>query len=624
MKLLPTIILLLLLQCLPIAAEEVYDPPESTNPLEDYIYELDEVGRTLSGWQGDNREFGSWFFGSYAMLILQNNGNNSRDPFPGLESVVPVLWSDFKYLTPRYLVEFAGGTLSFGDLMLIAQARPFERLRTEEKFIQYVAGLSYLDMLENTVGDSVFQEIILATMTSIEEPILITGRLSHMVTVYSGPELGRQFELALSTSSWMDIEIKKVRKTGDSLDVYLDYKGSWSFPADVLFVSAYGDSTIRRWGLDETGPIRISKRDCESIIVDPEHHLAEFYRYNNKWPRIKKNIRIQPFAALPDWEYFRIVVKPSHWSDWDGDERYGLKIIAGHGIDLWPAYPSDYRHRYSLELNTHTPVAAERSLGVRFTFGHPLDRQRRLFSDVSVHGYDDWTGFSAQLIKYFGKQRFLIQGSALRYQRFSVGIERDAYLDTLVWEDRQDIRVLKSSYSGLSLTNRGDRLFINIRAAAGAGPHGSFSLFKSQMDLSGVFWKVLVGGLQFVAGTQNSTTPSPYQFTHAYAWQDNLAALPNFRGQNKIERKTNNYMGLSLSGGYWLSGIQIKLFGSSMIYDQIGMELSEVKPQYAAGFGFEHKSFFTAGFYFPVWQSHPLAGEGSWAWRYQWRLAWNL
>jgi len=596
----------------------------STNPLEEYIQDLDEMGRTLSGWKGENREFGSWFFGSYAMLILQNNGDSELEPFPTLKAIVPELWSDLKYLTPRYLVELGGGTLSFGDIMLISQSRPFTKMRTEEKFIQYVAGLSYLGMLEHAAGDSIFKEIIQSTVTSTQEPILITKGLSAAVGKHVNPELGQQFDLALSSSSWMDIEIEKVKKTGDSLDIYLTQKGSWSFPVDILFISASGDSSIREYDIDDTGPLRVSKLECKRIVIDPDHHLAEFYRYNNKWPRFRQNVRIQPFGALPDWEYYRITISPSKWSDWGGDKRYGIKITAGYGINLWPAYPSDYRHRYSLELNAHSPMDEQKSMGVRLNYGHPINLQKRLFSDVRLHGYDDWTGFSAGLVKYFGKQRFLIQGSALRYQRINVGIEQDYYLDTLIWTKKQHVRVMKASYSGLSLTNRGDRLFINISSAAGEGPRGNFSLLKSQVDLSGVFWGWLVGGVQFVAGTQEKETPSPYQYTHLYAWQDNLAALPNFRGQNKIEHNTNNYMGLSLSGGYWASGIQIKLFGSSMIYDQIGVELSESKPQYAAGFGFEHKSFFTAGLYFPIWQSHPLEGENEWAWRFQWRLSWNL
>ncbi|MCF7824551.1 MAG: hypothetical protein K9N35_10320 [Candidatus Marinimicrobia bacterium] len=605
-------------------ADESADSTIVQNPLQEYINDLDEMGRTLSGWQGKDDEFGSWFFGSYALLILSNNAGHDRDPFPTLEELIPKLWSDLKYLTPRYLVELAGGALSYGDLMQISRERPFKHIRKEGKFIQYVAGFSHLRMLEATVGDSLFQEIITTTMSSCVDPKMITDTLSSMVGVYAGDELEAQFQLALTTGSWMDVEISKVENLGDSLAVHIQHKGEWAFPVEVLFISAAGDSSIVRYPINETQPICIAKADCERIELDPEHILSEFYRYNNKWPRLKNNVRIQPFAALPDWEYYRVHISPSKWHDWDGDRRYGVKISSGYGIDLWPAYPSNYRHRYSLELNSHSPVDQESSWGARLNYRNPLSVKNRLFSDIQMHSYDDWTGYSAGLIKYVGKQRFLIQGSALKYQRLTLGVEHDYYADTLIWEDRQNIQVLKTSYSGLLMTRGGERLYLNFSAAAGSGPIGAFSLLKSQADLSGLFWGWLVGGVQFVAGTQDNETPSPYQFTHTYAWQDNLAALPNFRGQNKIEHKTHNYMGLSLSGGYWLSGIQIKLFGSGMIYDQAGIELREAKPQYAAGFGFEHKSFFTAGLYMPVWQSHPIEGEESWAWRFQWRLSWNL
>ena len=68
----------------------------------------------------------------------------------------------------------------------------------------------------------------------------------------------------------------------------------------------------------------------------------------------------------------------------------------------------------------------------------------------------------------------------------------------------------------------------------------------------------------------------------------------------------------------------MKMFASSMIADQVDVPLSKAKPHYAFGFGIEHKSFFTVGLYFPIWQSHPIDGETPWAWRYQWRLTWNL
>ncbi|MBT5269320.1 MAG: hypothetical protein HOL70_07745, partial [Candidatus Marinimicrobia bacterium] len=401
------------------------NPVDSGNPLSEYIQDLDEMGRTLSGWEGDDVELGSWFFSSYAMLILQNNGNDVRQPFPTAESLIPELWSDFKYINPRYLVELAGGALSFNDMMLISRERPFSALRTEEQFILHVAGMSYLRMLESAVGDSTFKEIIGTTLQSAQDPKLITRELINAIHQHSGSELSEQFSLALNSGSWMDVSIQKVRKKNDSLHIYIKHEASWSFPVDVMLISKTGDSTALVYGLNGSYPLRVPNRDYEKIILDPDHKLAEFYRFNNKWPRLKDNVFVQPFAALPDWEYYRVVISPNSWSDWDGEKRYALKMTSGFGIDLWPAYPSDYRHRISLELNAHSPVNADGSWGSRLSYGHPLLLQKRLFSNLSVHTYDDWSGASVGVTKYIGKQSFLVQGPRLKYQRVSAAFEMD-------------------------------------------------------------------------------------------------------------------------------------------------------------------------------------------------------
>lgn len=626
MRVIPILFLILLALPLNVWAQDSLIVPmeRSSNPLEEYLFELDEMGQVLSGWKGEKQEMQSWFFGSYAMLMLRNNGNSDTKPFQGLKAVVPGLWSDFKYLTPRYLLELAGGTLSNGKLMSISKDKPFSSLRPEEQFIIHVAGWSYLRMLHGTIGDSLFKEVTVTAMSITEDPGSIDEGLCRAVNLHCGPDLEQQFSQALSSGLWMDAEIDRVKKRKDSLEVTIVHNGVWSFPVDVLVISKSGDSTLNIYELDQQTPLKLAQRDVDRIILDPEHKLVEYYRYNNKWPRIKDNIHIQPFLALPDWESYRITLSPSSWSDWDGDKRYGLKTSSGFGVDLWPAYPSDYRHRMTLELNAHTPYDSSSSWGGRISYGHPVNLHRRMFAHVRLHTYDDWTGLSVELSKYIGDQRYLIQGPKLKYQRLKLGLERDSYGNPQIWQRVQDINVLKASYSGLSLTRYGDRLYLYLRTAVGDGPSGNFSIVKSQVDLSGVFWNWLVGGVHFVSGFQSESTPSPYQFTHDYAWQDNLSALPNFRGQSKIDHNPGSYLGLNVSGGYWVSWFQAKVFASSMLYEEENLALSEVVPLYAAGFGFEHKSFFTAGLYFPIWQSRPSEGEEAWAWRYQWLFSWNL
>ncbi|MCF7923394.1 MAG: hypothetical protein K9M55_11905 [Candidatus Marinimicrobia bacterium] len=589
-----------------------------------YLNEIDEMGRTLSGWKGDSLDQGSWFFGSYAMLLLSNNGRGENVPYPGLESAIPGLWSDFKYLTPRYLVELAGGALSHGNLMSIREDLVFSKLKTEEKFILEVAGFCYLRMLQRSVGDSVFTKVVHDVVECSDNTSAITATLIKATSTYCGNDLAVQFEKALTSSRWSDVSLKRVEHTQDSIEISIEHLGLWHFPVEVLVISAGGDSSRYIYGLNQTTPLKIPKLEVEKIILDPEHFLAEYFRYNNQWPRLRNHFHIQPFGALPDWSSYRMTISPTIWSDWDDDKRFGIKLTSGLGVNLWPAYPSDYRHRISLEINGHETHNSDMNVGGRFSYGNPINLDKRLFSHVVAHSFDDWSGISVGLTRYVGGQTFLIQGPRLTYQRLSLAYEFDHYADSLIWHQNQKIHILKGSYSGLSLTRQGDRVYFRIDVASGDAPLGNFSIIKAQTDLSGVFWGWLVGGVQFETGFQNELTPDPYEFTHNYVWQDGLAAMPNFRGQTKMDENTNEYMGLSISGGYWLSGIQLKVFTSSMIVDMNKLGWDGVKPHYAAGFGFEHKSFFTAGLYFPLWQSHPLEGEEPWAWRYQWRLAWNL
>ncbi|MBT4034848.1 MAG: hypothetical protein HOB84_08845 [Candidatus Marinimicrobia bacterium] len=595
-----------------------------THPLDVYLNEIDEMGRTLSNWKGDSLDQGSWFFGSYAMLLLSNNGKGENVPYEGLEAAIPELWSDFKYLTPRYLVELAGGALSNGNLMSIRKDLIFTKLRTEERFIIVVAGFGYLRMLQGTIGDSLFAMVVNDAMQLSTDPSSITDELIKSMSTHCCDDLALQFENALISSRWSDVNLDYVRTRQDSIEIGIEHIGVWHFPVQVMVISTDGDSTYYTYGLNQTAPLMIPKIDVAEVVLDADHLLAEYYRYNNRWPRLRNNFHLQPFGALPDWTNYRMTINPSIWSDWDGEKRIGVKLTSGFGVDLWPAYPSDFRHRISLELNGHKPYDSSMSWGGRVSYGHPLNLDKRLFSHLNAHTYDDWSGISIGFTRYVGKQTYLIQGPRLIYQRVGLAFEYDQYGDSLIWKQNQNIHIIKGSYSGLSLTKQGDRIYIRVKAASGQGPQGNFSIFKAQTDLSGVFWGWVVGGIQFETGFQSQSTPDPYQFTHKYDWQDGLAAIPTFRGQTKLTENTNEYMGLSLSGGYWMSGIQLKVFTSSMIVDMDEVGWDGVKPHYAAGFGFEHKSFFTAGLYFPIWQSHPPEDEEPWAWRYQARLVWNL
>lgn len=596
----------------------------SVNPLADYIQDLDEMGRVLSEWSGKDEPFSTWFFGAYAMYVLEDNSAGDLQPFPMLEKMVPILWSDFKYLTPRYLTELAGGTLSYGNLMRVEQDKPFVQLTREEQFIIYLAGMTYLHMLHETIGQNKFNQVIHLGVKRAQNPEEITESICSVLGNEVDRMVSNQFYLALTSGDWIDVDVKRVQRNKNMTDIYISYRSVWTFPVDVRIISTEGDTLYSVYHPGREEFLRVDGVRVRKIDLDPVHKLAEYYRYNNHWPALSNDIYLQPFAALPDWENHRIKINPVYWKDWDGDTRYGMKLTAGFGIDLWPAYPSDYRHRISWEMNTHDQYDKTENWGNRITYGHPISRNRRLFMQAKYYHYADWSGFSVGAIKYFGDQRFLVQGPRLKYQRLGLSLEEDRYADTLVWDAEGEISLVQIDYSALSVTKYGDRLLLSSNSAFGCHQDDIFMVSKLNVDLSGVFWDWLVAGIRLAAGSQHINTPGPYRFTHDYAWQDQLAVLPKFRGQTKLGHSPSNYLGLSLDGGYWISWLQLKLFGSSILYDQPGILFAQAKPHYAFGFGLEHKTFFTAGLYFPIWQSHPSEGEQAWAWRVQWRLDWNL
>ena len=317
------------------------------HPLDQYLLEMDEMGRTLSSWGEDSLGQGSWFFGSYAMLLLNNNGRGENVPLPVFEAVIPALWSDFKYITPRYLVELAGGALSHGNLMSIREDQVFDKMKTEERFILVVAGFGYLRMLQGAIGDSLFSVVVSEALKKAAEPIFITPELIQAMSHHCCESLAREFEIALKGSRWCDVSLENVISHQDSTEIEIEFLSEWHFPVQVLVINDVGDSTRYTYGIDQTSPLVIAETKPEKVILDPDHIITEYYRYNNQWPRLKDRVFIQPFGALPDWTNYRMTINPNIWRDWDKEKRFGLKINSGFGVDLWPAYPSDFRHRVS-------------------------------------------------------------------------------------------------------------------------------------------------------------------------------------------------------------------------------------------------------------------------------------
>lgn len=600
------------------------------DPIEGSLDGLDALGQALLRWDDPEQIRETWLFGSIALYSRSSDVLGRGDPFPNFQRIVPGnLWPDFKNMSYNSLNELADGVLMHsGDMVAWKPTGSFRELTTVQQLLAYLTGMRHLTMLQATLGDSLFWEILRETATRTDHAQNITDTLGIVLGEYRDPALAKEFLKALASPDRSDIELRSVRERNGSYTLDIRQLGAWDFPFDIMATTHDGDTLLfEQVDLVGTEFIFVSMKKVRHIELDPSHHLVEVFRYNNHWPRIRGNWRIQPFWALPDWESFRVVATPVLWKDWGSEQRVGVKLSGGFGIDLMPAYPADYRHRYSLEANSFGPVDLQESWGLRAKYQHPISWTYRLFVNAGAHGYADWQGYSLSLVNYPGLQRYLIQGPEIRFRRLSLGGGYDAYQDRNTWEDPQRLRYLRLDYSTFSLTDVGNRMNVNINSAYGQsdlGQYADFFVLKTKVDLSGVFWNWLSGDFRLVSGLQSDAMPLPYRFTYEQRWNSSLAQLPRFRGQPRYADPVSKYLGLSFSTGYWFSWAQAKLFASGLLFNHGEDMLLEAQPRYAAGVGLEHKSFFTLGFYVPFWQSHPLEGEEPWAWRYEWKFEWNL
>ncbi len=608
-----------------IRAEET--PP---SPAAAFVANWDELGRAILRWEGEPADPASWLLGATGLYALQAGPSRSRNPLPALQRLTPALWSDTRNLTYDQLYTMADGILNqTGDMVAWRPGVPFASLSPEQQSLACVTGMRHLSMLAATLGDSTFWEVLRETRQRSGDMENATDVLLEVLRVRAGNTIADGFGVALASPDRTDLDLRSVRHKQNWYVLDIRRNGPWSFPFDIRAVTVDGD-TLWFDNVSLLGnqfrfhsPARV-----RSVVLDPHHDLVEIYRFNNHWPRLRGNVRIQPFYTLPSWETLSIAIKPSFWQDWKQEKHYGLKFVSGFGVNLMPIYPADYRHRLSLEFTAAGDLEQPEDWGVRADYQHPVSWSRRIFFKARVQAFEEREGAALTLIAYPGHQRYLIQGPNIRYRRLSTTFGGDRFAHDATWELTQRLQYLALGYNSLALTRSGNRLDLSYNAALGKRldpPAAStFHVLKTRINLGGVFMHWLAGDLSLVAGEQSRRIPLPYRFTNSHAWNSSLAWLPRFRGQPLKEREVSQYLGLSFSTGYWYRWLEVKAFASTLFYGDGAGSLFSVGPSNAVGFGLEHRSFITAAMYFPLWQSDPPAGEDPWAFRVEWKLEWNL
>ncbi len=585
---------------------------------------LDELGKALVAHKAPAGEDMSWFYGSYGLLNMESGDLGVDQPLGEIQNIIPNIWSDARNLTMVQLMRKADAILTHGvTVPLFRPERPFRIQTAEERLVNYFNGMRHLEMLRYTVGDSLFEEIVQRTDASGENGESLTDTLISQIATHTTAPLANAFLKALKTTDRTDPMLTAVRAKPGSVSLRLVQLGAWNFPVTLRFITAAGDTLIKRgvWPGANSRQFKTPGK-VRSIMVDPDEALVEIHRYNNHWPMFPDLLRIQPFWGLPSWEYYKVIVSPVSWRDWNEIRRYGLRLRGGIGVDLMPLYPSDYRHRWMVEISAYGHADEPDKWGLRLNYGHPLSWPRRLFFDADLKLFHDYQHYEARFVKYIGESRYPFQGFQLQYQRLTSVLGWAYYGNQASWNKRVRVPYIRLNLTRFMLTESGYQLHYQAGIIQGwNGLHTTpFTLYRASMGVGGLLFRWLRAEFRGIGGYERGAVPYPFEFSQTRTWIHSAASLPGLQGQPTRDQPVNAYVGGRVSLGYWYKTFQPKIFASGVLYGAEQTPLNQAALGKAFGIGLEHQSFFFLGLYFPFWQSNPRPGEQQWALRYQWKF----
>ena len=588
---------------------------------------LDTLGKALVRHQAKPGENISWFYGAYALLQMENSEPTTRSPLGDLNKIIPSIWGDLKYLTMNDLIRKIDAVLTHGvTVPLYRPERNFAVQTAEERLVNYFNGMRHLQMLRNALGDSVFNLVVQTTDNSGENGWALTDTLINQIGRFASPEIARTFFQALKTSSRTDPAIKSVKtNSAGNVIIELTQEGAWNFPVTLQFITEKSDTMWLNGVWPQAVPLEFPvSAAIDKIIVDPDKQLVEINRYNNFWPKFPQTLSIQPLWGIPSWESYKIVFTPFSWRDWNETKRYGVRFSGGIGIDLMPLYPSEYRHRWMMEVSAYGSADQPEQWGVRLDYGHPLSWPQRLFVNVKTDLFKDFQQAEVKLTKYVGQSRYPFQGFQLQYHRYTASSGMLRYDNQTVWQKNLRIPFASLNVSRFMLTESGHQLHYQgtvLTGWNGYKPWGiPFSLYRGRISMGGVLGGWLRGEFSGVGGYESGAVPYAFEFTQNRGWVHSTAVIPGLQGQAVRQIPANAYLGSHVSLGYWFDTFQPKIFASGIIYGDPQIPFEKAPLEKAVGVGFEHQSFFFLGVYFPFWQSDPLPGEQQWAYRFQWKF----
>ncbi|MFC1481332.1 M1 family aminopeptidase [Candidatus Neomarinimicrobiota bacterium] len=551
------------------------------------------------------------------------------------------LWTDFRSLTPEKLYWAMPDLI--GDQALPPIYREGHALNWDnlddmtslvaDAIIIYFHGSNALLMLEAAVGDSMMRQIMLEYTSQYRWRTAQTRDFVRVISDLAGPEIGDNFLAAITNSHRPDPRITDVKAqqtdSGWSTTVTTASDGPWSLPWDVQLITGVGDTITQSGLLLQDSPHTFNTNaKIASIKFAPSGRVIDRNLSNNRWPR---KALLQPIIGLPSWEYYKLYLRPSIKSDWQGNMRYGLTLRGILGANFMPFLPTWFSRSFKLGVN-YAPDKTDRQFGYNFSYTMPIWGNPYYQLKLAIMEEYPKRSQVLGLTTYLGQPKYYFNGGIAQYNQLKINVGRVEYdLDEDRWpgpEYYYGETVLRSYRHGLHSRTH---ITTSLLYGSDSNKNKFFRLgFDAEHSRPLLHMAALNLWLELRLGVPDEPSDQYVRFGKSQSPFSDEQGISKFRGRTEMEDKRWNN---SFAWGLTIGNSTPKRFLPKLVA-YLDMALTSQAPERllddqselcrAAGIGLEGNSIISYGLYMPLWVSHPPSGEAPLKLRLmgQFRLNW--
>lgn len=593
-----------------------------------------EIARQWFGFQSVKDGWLRRSLADYLAWKYDATRNNPGGSILKQESYWKSLWWNYRTMSPeewmRLMTEILGNRIHY------PKYNPGKTTTWESRaheYSQYIVGSHALQLLEHSIGTDAMELLLRQYLLAETTGEVTIDTFIDLVRAVSSPSEAEKFRLALTTNIQPDIRILKVEEVEEGphqwrTKISLAYNGDWVIPVDALIITAR--DSIRRTELRLKKNVELvitSTTRVEQVIIDPDNHLYDSNRFNNRWPR---RISLHPIIGRPSWDVYSVYYRPRLFKDWRHDWRIGIRVSGGLGLNLMPILPALFQNNFDLDL-TFSLETPQYNWGGRLAYRTPLSSIHLTYWEFVTDYEYPRNRQILSIVNYLGEPSYFFTSGKSYYQRLTTQIKRVEYTATDAdgWWDRGIQYWLGEEYQRFFYSEK-YRYVLQGFGLVGQSIQGrkkwNLSRFTLAADGEIHAWdRVIVRGHLESGFVWDPRRGNDLRYRLQYLpriWKERKDFVPLFRGfVSQSEVWWDTVMGSGLSLGY-----ESNLPIWPMVYadytlvsneqGSIFRRLDRIEDQsgeyFAAGIGIESQSLVEMGLYFPLWLSDPPEGEDHW------------